>query len=136
MTVDPSVTAALETAVAADPRNVALRVHLASLLLLSGDAGRALEHAQAALTVEPDHTEALVSAGDALTRAAARGGRRLLEADVRVFTRKMRAEATVDQHGTGLGEDRVGLPSDSDGGPTRSVRTVDGCWLTVAWRDR
>ena len=43
------MTAALEAAIVADPNNPALRVHLASLLVMGGDAGRALEHAQAAL---------------------------------------------------------------------------------------
>jgi len=65
VSVDPSVIAALETAIARDPENAALRVHLASLLVMAGDPQRALEHAQAALANEPDHTEALVNARDA-----------------------------------------------------------------------
>ena len=65
MTVDPSVTAALERAVAEDPGNAALRRHLASLLLLGGDATRALEHAQAVLVAEPDDTDTLLTARDA-----------------------------------------------------------------------
>ena len=65
MSADPSVIAALEAAAAADPGNAPLRVHLASLLVLAGDATRALEHAQAALNVEPDDTEALMAARDA-----------------------------------------------------------------------
>lgn len=60
-----SVTAALEAAVAADPSNAALRVHLSSLLVLHGDAHRALEHAQAALAVRPDDVMALAAARDA-----------------------------------------------------------------------
>jgi protein involved in temperature-dependent protein secretion len=46
VSVDPSVIAALETAIARDPENAALRVHLASLLVMAGDPQRALEHAQ------------------------------------------------------------------------------------------
>ncbi len=65
MSVDPSVIAALEAAVAADPQNPALRVHLAGLLVMLGDAGRALEHAQSALNVAPDDAEALAAARDA-----------------------------------------------------------------------
>lgn len=65
VSVDPSVIAALETAIAADPENPALRVHLASLLVMAGDPQRALEHARAALRHDPDHTEALVNARDA-----------------------------------------------------------------------
>jgi SpoVK/Ycf46/Vps4 family AAA+-type ATPase len=62
---DPSVIAALEAAVAADPLNPALRVHLATLLVMAGDPGRALEHAEAALAAAPDDTEALLAARDA-----------------------------------------------------------------------
>jgi AAA+ superfamily predicted ATPase len=65
VSVDPSVTAALEAAVAADPGNPALRIHLAGLLVMAGDAARALEHAQAALSTAPDDTEALDAARDA-----------------------------------------------------------------------
>src|SRR3954468_1140876 len=63
--VAPSVTAALEAAVAADPANPALRIHLAGLLVMTGDAARALEHAQAALATSPDDAEALMPARDA-----------------------------------------------------------------------
>jgi len=65
VSVDPSVTSALEAAIAADPGNAALRIHLAGLLVMSGDAERALEHAQAALATEPDSAEALAAARDA-----------------------------------------------------------------------
>jgi SpoVK/Ycf46/Vps4 family AAA+-type ATPase len=67
--VDPSVAAALEAAIAADPQNPALRIHLASMLVMTGDPGRALEHAQAALAVTPDDSGALAVARDA-ARAA------------------------------------------------------------------
>lgn len=65
MSADPSVIAALEAAIAADPANPALRIHLASLLVMSGDPARALEHAQAALATSPDDAEALMAARDA-----------------------------------------------------------------------
>src|SRR3954451_14729079 len=65
MSTDPSVIAALEAAIAADPLNPALRVHLATLLVMAGDPGRALEHAEAALAAAPDDTEALLAARDA-----------------------------------------------------------------------
>lgn len=74
--VDASVINALEGAVAADPENPGLRVHLASLLVMAGDPTKALEHAQAALRVEPDGSEALVLARDA---ARAAGERELAE---------------------------------------------------------
>src|SRR4051812_42522411 len=65
MSVDPAITAALESAIQQDPANPALRVHLASLLVLGGDPARALEHAQVALSAIPDHAEALAIARDA-----------------------------------------------------------------------
>jgi len=64
------VVAALEAAVAADPENPALRIHLASLLVMDGDPQRALEHAQAALAVVPDSSEALAIARDAARATA------------------------------------------------------------------
>jgi SpoVK/Ycf46/Vps4 family AAA+-type ATPase len=72
--MDPSVAAALERAIADDPRNAALRLHLASLLVVAGDPGRALEHVQAVLALEPANTEALATARDA-ARALGDGAR-------------------------------------------------------------
>lgn len=48
-----------------NPGNRSLHVHLASLLVMSGDPPRALDHAQAALSVSPDDSEALAVALDA-----------------------------------------------------------------------
>jgi SpoVK/Ycf46/Vps4 family AAA+-type ATPase len=67
VTVDPSVIAALETAVDADPSNAALTVHLAGQLLDAGRPQDALARCQAALAHAP---------GDpALLEAAARAAR-------------------------------------------------------------
>src|SRR4051794_4010062 len=65
MSVDPSVTEALERALESDPANAALRLHLAGLLVLAGDPARALEHARAVLETTPDDTAALMVARDA-----------------------------------------------------------------------
>ena len=82
MSSDPSVVAAIEAAVAAAPGNVALRVHLAQLLVDAGRADAALDHARAALGHDPVNLEALGIAALAAgltgeTRAAA-GYERLL----------------------------------------------------------
>src|SRR3954468_23060557 len=74
MSMDPSVAAALERAIADDPRNAALRLHLASLLVVAGDPGRAPGRAQAVLAAEPANTEALATARDA-SRALGDGAR-------------------------------------------------------------
>jgi AAA+ superfamily predicted ATPase len=67
MSADPSVIAAMEAAVSASPETVALRVHLAQLLVDSGRPDSALIHCRAALAVDPVNEEALglaaVSAG-------------------------------------------------------------------------
>jgi SpoVK/Ycf46/Vps4 family AAA+-type ATPase len=86
------VTGALEAAIAADPGNVALRVHLAGLLVMGGDAQRALEHAQAALASQPDNAEALVAARDA---AQALGDHARAES----YGRLLRGGGTADNDG-------------------------------------
>jgi len=62
MTTDPAVVAALRAAVDTQPDNMALRLHLAGLLLEGDDASGALEVCQAALVIEPDHAAALTLA--------------------------------------------------------------------------
>jgi SpoVK/Ycf46/Vps4 family AAA+-type ATPase len=59
MSAEQSVIKAIETAVEAAPTNVALRVHLAQLLINAGQADQALTHARAVLAVDPVNREAL-----------------------------------------------------------------------------
>jgi SpoVK/Ycf46/Vps4 family AAA+-type ATPase len=84
VSVDPSVIAAVEAGVDAAPENVALRLHLVSLLLDSGRAGDALDHLGVVLAREPDNVEGLRLAQTAAfeTGEVERAGRyrRLLEA--------------------------------------------------------
>lgn len=65
MSVDPSVIAAMQAAVDADPANAALRTHLAGLRLRAGDHAGALEEARVVLVRTPDDTGALAVARDA-----------------------------------------------------------------------
>jgi AAA+ superfamily predicted ATPase len=65
VSIDPSVTRALERALADDPGNAALRLHLGGLLVMGGDPAAALEHAQAVLAGQPDHADALTIAREA-----------------------------------------------------------------------
>jgi AAA+ superfamily predicted ATPase len=65
MSVDPSVIAAMQSAVENDPANTALRTHLAGLRLRSGDHEAALDDARIALLAAPDDTAALAVARDA-----------------------------------------------------------------------
>lgn len=56
--MDDAVLASLEAAVAAQPADVALRLHLAGLLLGAGRSSDAVRHAATALTFDPDSEEA------------------------------------------------------------------------------
>jgi SpoVK/Ycf46/Vps4 family AAA+-type ATPase len=77
---DPGVISAIEAAVEADPRNLALRVHLGALLLEAGRAEDALVQAEAVLAAEPDNIDALgvaAESGSLLDDARAPGWTRL-----------------------------------------------------------
>ncbi|MCW3060851.1 MAG: Cell division protein FtsH [Capsulimonas sp.] len=57
--MDPSIIAAIQTAVDNEPDNAALRLHLAALLLEAGYPENALAHCAAVLENQPDHLDAL-----------------------------------------------------------------------------
>ena len=65
MALDPDLIRGIETAVAADPENAALRVHLAGLLIEADRSSQALEHLEQVLRDHPDHLEALGLAAQA-----------------------------------------------------------------------
>jgi len=65
MSTDPSVIAAIEAAVKAEPENAELRLHLATLLLGAARAQEALDHCQKILSTQPDHLGALHCAAEA-----------------------------------------------------------------------
>ncbi len=69
MTIDPSVVAALEAAVMADPQNVPLRLHLAGLMLEGGNVTGAAAQCSVALQLQPDDPEALALAARAAEAA-------------------------------------------------------------------
>lgn len=62
MPIDKSVIEALEKALAAEPENDSLRLHLASLFYDSGQFDAALAHCQTILQRQPAHTDALEKA--------------------------------------------------------------------------
>lgn len=84
MPAHPSVIAALTAALEASPEDVGLRLHLASLLLESGEYAGALEQYGAMLARDPAHLEAIGGAARAAEGAGdqtrAQGYRRLLQA--------------------------------------------------------
>jgi SpoVK/Ycf46/Vps4 family AAA+-type ATPase len=84
---ESAVIGAIEAALAAEPRNVVLRVHLAELLVGAGEPTRALEHAQLALAQSPTDPEALRVAG----LAARLAGELKLAADYEQIAAAVRA---------------------------------------------
>lgn len=84
MSVDNSILAALTAALANDPENMALRLHLAGLLLEAGQSAEALQHYTQILMKQPDHLDALPNAAKAAEaagdKARADSYRRLYEA--------------------------------------------------------
>jgi AAA+ superfamily predicted ATPase len=83
MAPEPDVIRAIEAAVAAEPGNVTLRVHLAGLLIDAGRPQDALVQLEAVLHTQPDHVEVLGMAarvGNALGDPRAPGWRRMHEA--------------------------------------------------------
>lgn len=73
MGVDPSVIQALRAAVAADPDNRHLRVHLAEVLRTAGDPAGSLVECQALLATQPDDVEVLRIAALAAAEAGQDG---------------------------------------------------------------
>jgi SpoVK/Ycf46/Vps4 family AAA+-type ATPase len=65
MATDPAVLASITALVERDPANVAIRLHLAELLLADGQAAEALTHASAVLASRPDDGAALTVAARA-----------------------------------------------------------------------
>ena len=82
MPTDPTVIAVLLSAIEKDPENIALRLHLVSLLFDSGRMEEALNHCVIILASQPDHTETLSYAARAAEAVGdskrAEGYRRLL----------------------------------------------------------
>ncbi|MEA2843339.1 MAG: hypothetical protein QOJ69_1010, partial [Actinomycetota bacterium] len=103
MPTDPSVLAALRAAVDAQPGNVALRLHLAGLLLEEDGSG-ALDQCLAALGTEPDNAEALALAA----RAAAAAG----DSDRASRYGRMAAALDADPPSHVSGEPEERLPAD------------------------
>src|SRR5581483_11523505 len=100
MPVDRTVIDAITTAVEADPANVALRLHLVSLLIDAARPADALEHCGAVLRQEPDNVDALEKAVRAATAAGdtkrAESYRRLLTALTNTATNTAKSDASKD----------------------------------------
>jgi SpoVK/Ycf46/Vps4 family AAA+-type ATPase len=65
MSIDPAAAAALDAALAADPANVGLRIHVAGVFLSGDDAPRALQHLRLVLEQDPTNATAMQLAAEA-----------------------------------------------------------------------
>ncbi len=107
MGVDPSIVEVLETAVAADPDNLALRGHLATVLADAGFLDRALVEAERVLAADPAHTDALAVAARA-ARASGDDARAMASSVCSPRSRHRRARAGARRAGTPCGTRRRG----------------------------
>jgi SpoVK/Ycf46/Vps4 family AAA+-type ATPase len=71
--MDDAVMASLEAAVEARPDDIALRVHLAELLVAAGRRSDAIRHAAAALGVDPDSNAARAAMNAAMSLGSSQG---------------------------------------------------------------
>jgi SpoVK/Ycf46/Vps4 family AAA+-type ATPase len=89
---DPNVLVSIASLVEREPQNAALRLHLATLLLDSGQPSEALSHAAIILATHPDDLEALGLAA----RAAAAAGETAKAASYRRLAAALGTPSTAD----------------------------------------
>src|SRR5262245_50794657 len=103
MSINSSVIDSIESAVDKEPDNDDLRLHLATLLLDSGDAARALDHCAFVLSRKPDHLGALECAANSADKIGdqqrAEGYRRLYRAlsNAEIPSSKSNADDAVEE---------------------------------------
>ena len=73
MSAHDKIIPAIEAALAQDPENLELRLHLASLLVSAGCGSDALQHCSHILSIEPDNLDALHTAMKAAEQAGDKG---------------------------------------------------------------
>lgn len=121
MAIDPEVISAIEAAVAADPDNSALRIHLGGLLLDAGRPAEALTHAETVLLDAPDDLGALGLAAEAgllLDDARAPGWARLHASLTGASSAQADRAPTPASAGPTAGETPVPVAPDAgDGSP-------------------
>jgi AAA+ superfamily predicted ATPase len=119
--IDPEVISAIEAAVAADPDNSALRIHLGGLLLDAGRPAEALTHAETVLLDAPDDLGALGLAAEAgllLDDARAPGWARLHASLTGASSAQADRAPTPASAGPTAGETPVPVAPDAgDGSP-------------------
>ncbi len=116
MSAHEKIIPAIETALAQDPENVELRIHLASLLVSAGRGSDALQHCVHILSTEPDNLEALHLAMNAAEQA---GEKERAERYRRTFTALSNAENSNEKD---TGQDQGQPPSSSKPESTSAPR--------------
>jgi SpoVK/Ycf46/Vps4 family AAA+-type ATPase len=139
MAVDKSVLTAITSAVEAEPANIALRLHLVSLLFDDGQFALALEQCQTALGQDPANTGALEKAAQSAEKLGdldkAQGYRKLMnalggkDADTPAFSSgNLTYDGWDDVLTEGEEPQKAGLRqalNDSEAGPYFDVETPD-----------
>ena len=100
---------AVRAAVGADPENVELRAHLASLLLIEGDAQSARQEAELVLAKVPDHREVLGVAAEAAEQLG----------DLTAATGYRRLQAALSELSIPAAEEPTGEEAEEKSTPTR-----------------
>ena len=123
---DNDVLGGLEAAVSAQPRNMALRMHLAAMLLSSGAPERALAHCRHGLTLVPGHIDALALAAQACDALGDQPGAEhygmLLEAGEAAA-----AQASTMEHPEPISTESSGAAAAfAEGAPTVTLADVSG----------
>jgi AAA+ superfamily predicted ATPase len=134
MPVDPELLAGLRAAVEAVPDNLALRLHVANLLLEAGRPAESLEHSSAVLALVPGQHEAVELAGRAAAALPEAQGSMPLGPAVPPEPRHR--GATIDLEGSG--ELRRGSPVDQwvlgeVEEPRTTLADVGGMLATKRW---
>src|SRR5829696_4257882 len=99
MPVDPELLAGLRAAVEAVPDNLALRLHVATLLLDAGRPAESLEHSSAVLAIDPGQREAVELADRAAAAAPAEPQHRGATLDQWVLGEVEEPRTTLDDVG-------------------------------------
>lgn len=126
MAADSSVIDAISAAVAANPENTELRLHLAELLLQNERAAEALQHCQAVLDAQPDSLSAL--------RSAARAAEALGDGDKAARFRRLASALSREDAGKAP-PSASEPPSDASADRSKVVplRVVEGGLSEGAW---
>jgi len=122
MAIDPAVLASIAALVECDPANIALRLHLADLLLTDGQPAEALAHATTVLASRPDDSHAL----DLAARAAEATGDAARAESYRRLANAIAPPASTPTLADDAGKPKLATPADHTRQGRVGLRLVEG----------